>query len=148
MNRIGSNGRNNGWDSLSTNGMRGRKLENGKSAGKTGVIAREPADSEVVPRDTRPTKKALALHKNLKRAESSMLVQLRTAKIGFAKFLYERKVPSYTTTQCTCGEGEETPRHVALYCSRENDRRHHLRPEERPVTPLYRWLTGRFVSGQ
>ena len=40
-----------------------------------------------------PTKKVLQLHEGLSKRESSMLVQLRTGKIGLNDFLFARKVP-------------------------------------------------------
>jgi hypothetical protein len=86
-----------------------------------------------VPEDAEPTTRVLALHKHL------VLVQARTGKIGFAKFLCDRRVPGYATGQCLCGHGLEAPRHIALYCQREQERRHLLR-----IGGLidYRLLTG------
>jgi hypothetical protein len=65
----------------------------------------------------------LKLHAGLRKAESSILVQARTGRIGLAKFLYNRKVPGILSAQCRCRNGEETPRHIALYCTEETDRR-------------------------
>jgi hypothetical protein len=62
-----------------------------------------------VPEDTEPTTRVLALHKHLRKAESSVLVQARTGKIGFAKFLCDRRVPGYAIGQCLCGHGLENP---------------------------------------
>jgi CelD/BcsL family acetyltransferase involved in cellulose biosynthesis len=62
-----------------------------------------------VPEDTEPTTRVLALHKHLRKVESSVLVQARTGEIGFAKFLCDRRVPGYATGQCLCGHGLETP---------------------------------------
>lgn len=78
--------------------------------------------------DTPPTKQVLKLHEGLRKAESSLLIQVRTGKIGLNKFLYSRRVPGYSTAQCQCRGGEETPRHIALFCIREADRRYSLRP--------------------
>ena len=52
-----------------------------------------------------------------------MLVQARTGKIGLAYFLHSRKVPGYESAMCQCGLGMETPRHMALHCAREAERR-------------------------
>ena len=91
--------------------------------------------------DTTPTAQILKLHDGLQKAESSMLVQVRTGSIGLRKHLYRRRVPGFTTAQCPCGGGEETPRHMALFCEQEASRRNRLRPASgRPVT--YGWLTG------
>jgi hypothetical protein len=69
----------------------------------------------------------LKLHLGLQKAESSVLVQARTGRIGLAKFLYNRKVPGIQSAQCQSGAEEETPRHMALYCIEEAGRRPGLR---------------------
>ena len=81
----------------------------------------------------------LSLHKGLSKAESAILVQARTDNIGLARFLYTRKVPGIETAQCSCGQGEETARHVALFCSKEEARRPYLRTKGRVD---YKVLTG------
>src|ERR1700684_949520 len=48
--------------------------------------AEEPADEP-------PTKERLKLHDELQKAESSLLVQMRTGKIGLRAFLFERRTP-------------------------------------------------------
>jgi hypothetical protein len=87
-----------------------------------------------------PTAQVLKLHDGLQKAESSMLVQVRTGSIGLRKHLHRQQVPGFTTAQCTCGGGEETPRHIALICEQEANRRDRLRlANGRPV--MYRRLT-------
>jgi hypothetical protein len=53
--------------------------------------------------------------------ESSVLVQVRTGRIGLAKYLYSRHVPGVLSSQCRCGGGEETPHHITLFCKEESD---------------------------
>jgi hypothetical protein len=101
---------------------------------------RELARSNLVPCDTPPTSRVLGLHKQLRKAESSLLVQARTGKIGLASFLFDRKVPGLASGQCSCGNGLETPRHIALFCTREEERRHLLRAGGAPVD--YQSLVG------
>ena len=36
-------------------------------------------------------------------------------------------VPGIESAQCRCGNGEETPRHMALFCTEEAGRRQHIR---------------------
>jgi hypothetical protein len=103
-------------------------------------IGRELVGSGLVSRDTPPTSRVLGLHKQLRKAESSLLVQARTEKIGFANFLFESKVPGVESGQCMCGGGLETPQHVTLYCAQERERRHLLRIGGAPVD--YRQLIG------
>lgn len=61
--------------------------------------------------------KVLHLHDNLPKWISSLMVQMRTGKIGLKKFLYERNVSDIDDTECACGEGEETVSHVLAECS-------------------------------
>ena len=81
--------------------------------------------------DPPPDKQVLKLHVGLKKAESSMLVQARTGRVGLAKFLYGRKVPGIQTAQCRCEAGEETVRHMALYCTKETERQQGLQTNGR-----------------
>jgi len=76
--------------------------------------------------NTAPTQRILNLHKELQKAESALLVQCRTGCIGLARFLRSRRVPGVLTAQCQCNAGEETPRHIALFCTKEADRRKEL----------------------
>ena len=71
--------------------------------------------------DPPPSRQVLKLHAGLKKAESSMLVQAHTGRVGLAKFLYGRKVPRIQTAQCCCKAGEETVYHIALYCTNKAD---------------------------
>jgi hypothetical protein len=63
----------------------------------------------------------------LRKAESTVLVQRRTGRIGLKHFLKKARVPGYESGQCTCGTGQETPRHVLLEFSDEEERREVLR---------------------
>ena len=47
-----------------------------------------------------PDKNILKLHANLRKAESSVLIQLRTGKVGLAKFPHKRQVPGYDLPIC------------------------------------------------
>jgi hypothetical protein len=91
----------------------------------------DPGDRRAVPEDTPPTKQVLQLHEGLRKAESALLTQARTRKVGLAEFLYKRRVPSVSTATCQCGAGHETPRHMALFCLYEADRRHYLHTGKR-----------------
>lgn len=69
----------------------------------------DPGGRQSVPEDTPPDSGVLRLHAGLRKAESFVLVQACTGRIGLAKFLYNRKVPGKLSIQCRCGPGEETP---------------------------------------
>jgi hypothetical protein len=82
---------------------------------------------QAIQEDTPPNKTMLKLHSSLKKAKNSVLVQACTGRIRLAKFLYNRKVRGVLSAQCKRRGGEETPWHMALYCTEEGERRKHLR---------------------
>jgi hypothetical protein len=59
---------------------------------------------------------SLEKHSHLTKAESSLLTQLRTEKIGLRTFLFTCKVPEILTPHCACGTGKETVEHLILWC--------------------------------
>ena len=65
-----------------------------------------------------PTRKVLHIHGKLPKWVSSLIVQMRTGKIGLRKFLHERNVPEVKDARCGCKRGEETVRHVLTECTR------------------------------
>lgn len=73
----------------------------------------------------------IVLRSGMTKAESSILMQARTEKIGLRAFLFTRKVPEITTPYCECGGGRERLVHVALHCPRERDRFAELFPDIR-----------------
>jgi hypothetical protein len=62
----------------------------------------------------------LKLHTGLREAESSVLVQTRTSRMGLAKFLYNHKVPGIESAKCRCGAGEEATRTYGPLLHRRN----------------------------
>ena len=76
--------------------------------------------------NTRPTSKVLLLHRTLKKAKSSIHIQMRTGYIGLRKFLYGCRVPDIDSPMCACGRGEETAEHIAMLCPLEASKRHAL----------------------
>jgi len=62
----------------------------------------DPGQHQTVPEGPPSTKQVLKLHKDLRKAESALLVQARTGRIGLAKFLYSRKVPGIDTARGDC----------------------------------------------
>lgn len=58
----------------------------------------------------------LELHKELKKAESSAAIQMRTGKIGFNHFLYTRRVPGVPSPTCQCGWWKQDVKHILLFC--------------------------------
>ena len=102
------------------------EMDRGRQKNWAGRTARDKPQ-RLVPEDTPPKKQVLKFHSELRKVESSVLVQARTSRIGLAKFLYNHKVPGVLSAQCGCGAGEKTPRHMTLFCTEETGRRQRLR---------------------
>ena len=93
-----------------------------RTAGKCGRDPAQDVDSalclgiaQLWP-DKMPYLASLHLHTSLLKAQSSILTQVRTGKIGLAAFLCKRWVPSFLTLACSCGAQWETARHVVVAC--------------------------------
>jgi hypothetical protein len=63
--------------------------------------------------------KGLDRHKGLRKAESSMLIQMRTGVLGLGTTLSRLRVPG-ETEQCACGQGRETIEHFLIWCRRHD----------------------------
>jgi hypothetical protein len=68
----------------------------------------------------------LHIHQSLAKAESSILTQIRTEKIGLAAFLYRQKVPNVASASCSCGWLQQTPKHIAMFCPDRQEHRQRL----------------------
>ena len=64
-----------------------------------------------------PCRKVLKTHKDLRKAESVVLTQIRTGWIDLAAFLNKMQVPDFLSFQCRCGQAQETAAHIILHCS-------------------------------
>lgn len=60
-----------------------------------------------------------------RKATASIMIQLRTGKIGLAAYL--AKINTRESGRCACGLGRETIEHVLMECDRWEDERHDLR---------------------
>jgi ribonuclease HI len=63
-----------------------------------------------------PTKQVLRIYRGLPRPLSTVIVQMRTGKIGLRYYLYQRGVPDIQDGVCHCGRATQTVRHVLLAC--------------------------------
>jgi hypothetical protein len=84
--------------------------------------------------DVRPDKKALKIHQNLPRAISSIIIQMRTGKIGRRAYL--NSINCAETSQFTCGHGEQTVEHILLKCREWIAERQELWAGGRPILNL------------
>ena len=102
----------------------------GKPAGSGGTEAtrRPPSPADHEPEFEEGT--SLERHKGLRKHESSVLIQMRTRKIGLRAFLHQRRVPEVLTPGCSCGDAPETPEHLLLSCRETAGERREL-PELR-----------------
>ena len=61
-----------------------------------------------------PTKKVLTLYKATHWLISSIIIQLRTSRIGLRDFLHEKKVSGFKDPQCPCGQGGRTVPYILI----------------------------------
>jgi hypothetical protein len=69
-----------------------------------------------------PEKRRLKTYRQLRKAEASLLVQVKTGRGGLKSFLYRARVPGISSPLCDCGGGEETFKHLLLCPRYENQR--------------------------
>lgn len=67
-----------------------------------------------------PSTKSPLPFRGMRKAWSSILIQLRTQRVGLNHFLHRIGVAE--SPRCTCNEGVQTPKHVILYCARFHHR--------------------------
>ena len=56
------------------------------------------------------------IHNNLKRAQSSIAIQIRSEHIGFNSYLHRRKVPGIDSPRCQCGYSSQNVKHMIMCC--------------------------------
>jgi hypothetical protein len=74
-----------------------------------------------------PNRRILKIHKDLKKAESAVLTQIRTGRIDLAAFLNKVRVPDYPSPACRCGQAQETAAHIIAHCQLYAEARRNLR---------------------
>jgi hypothetical protein len=65
--------------------------------------AKSPPNPDLV--EAPPETNVLKLHEGLRKAESSLAIQLRMGTNGLDAFLFQARVPSVTSPLCSCGGG-------------------------------------------
>jgi hypothetical protein len=57
----------------------------------------------------------LKLHEGLRKAESSLAVDLKTGTNGLDAFIVQARVPSVPSPLCSCGKGRQMVKHVLVF---------------------------------
>lgn len=70
-----------------------------------------------------PKTKALSLYNGLNQMESSVLMQLRTGKIGLKAYL--KSIGRADSDRCACNQAPKTPHHIILDCPLYDNLQHH-----------------------
>ena len=70
-----------------------------------------------------PSANRLKLYTQLKKAESAVLIQARTGRIGLVYFLSKACIPGFESPAYKCKLGNKTAEHLLLYCQLESERR-------------------------
>jgi hypothetical protein len=52
----------------------------------------------------------------LRKAESSLAIELRTGVNGLDAFLFQARVPSVSSPLYSCGRGQQTAKHILISC--------------------------------
>ena len=79
-------------------------------------MGKDPKEAADVPNKDAFTKGAhLRLYEKGYKAQTSVIIQMRTGKIGLSAFLYYRKVPGQLTPACDCGR-IQTVGHLLTEC--------------------------------
>lgn len=102
----------------------------------------------------------LRLYDGLTKPESSLVIQIRTGKIGLADFLHRQQVPGFETAACQCGFTNQTAKHVLIFCNIHAQKRHRLFDEAKTqdfftmistnqgLRAATRWLISLGILGQ
>jgi hypothetical protein len=73
-----------------------------------------------------PGHSAVKQHAALHKAESTVITQIRTGRIGLAAFLNRARVPGVESPACQCGWAKKTAAHVIAHCPWFTGARHQI----------------------
>ncbi|KAI9039453.1 uncharacterized protein KD926_009467 [Aspergillus affinis] len=63
----------------------------------------------------KPNKRVLRIYEGLSKPQTSIIIQMRTMRIGLRHFLF--KIKQVDSDRCGCELGSQTPKHVLMECS-------------------------------
>ena len=92
--------------------------------------AKERRGRELYRLEPSPRRGTIKLHCGLSKELSSLVVQMRTGKIGLREFLFHRRVPGIVDGRCECRQGNQTVKHILLECRLFARQRRNLWTEE------------------
>jgi hypothetical protein len=91
------------------------------------VFSKKPSQPRLL--EAPPGTDVLKLHKGLRKAESSLAIQLRRGINGLDAFLFQARVPSVFSPPCSCGRGRQTAKHVFIFSPQYSRAQHEFRDE-------------------
>jgi hypothetical protein len=87
-----------------------------------------------------PRTDVLKFHEELRKAESSLAIKLRTGTNILDAILFQARVPSVSSPLCSCGRGQQTAKHVLIVCPRHSGAQHELRDEHGHLPHFFKSL--------
>jgi hypothetical protein len=100
--------------------------------------AKIPLNPNVV--EAPPGTDVLKLHEGLRKAESSLAIQLRMGTNGLDAFLFQARLSSVLSHLCSYGKRRQTARHILIFCARYAWARHELKEEHRHLPDFSKLL--------
>ena len=73
-----------------------------------------------------PREGTIKIYAGLHKAESAVMTQIRTGRIGLTAFLNKARVPDFPSPVCQCGRARETAQHIIVHCDRSTAARNKL----------------------
>jgi hypothetical protein len=87
-----------------------------------------------------PGTNVLKLYVGLRKAESSLAIQLGTGINSLDAFLFQAQVPFVPFILCSCRRGLQTAKHVLIFCFKYAGARHDMRNKEGHLPDFLRLL--------